>query len=271
MSLDGWQTPVVGVLGGLGPAATVTFLGQLVELTDAHRDQDHVDAIVLQHGSVPDRTQAILGAGPSPGPALARDARRLEQLGVDFIALPCNSAHAFKAEIVEGLEVEVISIVDITAEQAARQAAARGRRRGRDGDGERGGANVQASDGESGARHTVALFATEGTVAAGTYARALEAAGATPWIPPAEMQAQITAIIYDQVKAGEPADVALLGELTDRALAAGAHVVLFGCTELSVVYAEVPELQARPEIVDSLRTLAIATIERAGRRVRDSA
>ncbi|NLJ53106.1 MAG: aspartate racemase, partial [Intrasporangiaceae bacterium] len=124
---------------------------------------------------------------------------------------------------------------------------------------------------ESGARHTVALFATEGTVAAGTYARALEAAGATPWIPPAEMQAQITAIIYDQVKAGEPADVALLGELTDRALAAGAHVVLFGCTELSVVYAEVPELQARPEIVDSLRTLAIATIERAGRRVRDSA
>ncbi|MDO5503151.1 MAG: amino acid racemase, partial [Actinomycetia bacterium] len=235
MSLDGWQGTVVGILGGLGPAATVTFLDELVRLTDAHRDQDHVDAVVLQHGSVPDRTEAIIGTGPSPGPVLARDAQRLAAFGVDLIALPCNSAHAFIDEIEADLEVDVLSIVDITAERAARAPA-----------------------------RTVAVFATEGTVAAGTYARALEARGVTPWLPPSPMQAQITAIIYDQVKAGEPADVALLTSLVDEALDAGADVVLFGCTELSVVYAAEPVLQARPEIVDSLRTLAVATIERSG-------
>ena len=247
MSLKHWREPVVGILGGLGPAATVTFLDELVRLTDAPTDQDHVDAVVLQHGSIPDRTQAILHDGPSPAPALAKDCRWLESLGVSFIALPCNSAHAYRAEIEAGLDVELISIVDVTAAKAA---------------------EIAATLGESGAPHTAAVFATEGTIAAGTYARALEAQGVRPWIPPADMQAQITTIIYDQVKAGQPADVALLHDLTDRARAAGAEVVVFGCTELSVVYADDADLQARDDVIDSLRSLAIATIEKAGRRVR---
>ncbi len=247
MSLEEWRGPVVGVLGGLGPAATVTFLDELVRLTEADRDQDHVDAIVLQHGSVPDRTAAILRDGPSPGPALARDARMLQSLGVDLVALPCNSAHVFIDEIEDGLDIEVLSIVDITAQRAVQAAAGR-------------------AVGE--APHTVAVFATEGTIAAGTYERALRRLGASPWLPPGEVQASITTIIYDQVKAGRPADVTMLHELLDTALASGADSVVLGCTELSVVYAREPSLQMRGEVVDSLRSLAVATIERSGRRVR---
>lgn len=253
MRLTHWRGPVVGILGGLGPAATVTFLDQVVKLTDAARDQDHVDVIVLQHGSVPDRTQAILGEGESPVPALAADALTLERIGVDLIALPCNSAHAFKDEIIRDVTTEVFSIVDLTAARAVEVAEARAAREG----------------GEE--APPIAVFATEGSIAAGTYERAVTALGGTVWLPPEDMQRDITAIIYDQVKAGLPADVGLLEQLIDRALDAGAGVVVLGCTELSVVYAEEPSLAARPELVDSLRTLAVATIERSGRRVRDLA
>ena len=244
-----WTTPVVGVLGGLGPAATVTFLDELVRLTDADRDQDHVDAVVLQHSSVPDRTAAILHGSPSPGPVLARDAQLLEQMGVDFIVLPCNSAHAFIGDIREGLSVELLSIVGLAGEQAVETAASRSGTVG---------------------PYTIGVFATEGTIAAQTYEKDLRGRGARAWIPPGEMQSDLTRIIYDQVKAGRPADVELLGRLVDRALVEGCDAVLLACTELSIIYAQEEELSERWEVVDSLETLAIATIERTGRRVRVS-
>ena len=70
---DGRDEPV-GVLGGLGPAATVHFMQRVIELTDAARDQDHLDLLVWQHGSIPDRTAFLLGEGESPVPALVADA-----------------------------------------------------------------------------------------------------------------------------------------------------------------------------------------------------
>lgn len=242
-----WTKPVVGILGGLGPAATVTFLDELVRLTDADRDQDHVDAVVLQHSSAPDRTEAILHDSPSPGPVLARDAQLLEQMGVDFIVLPCNSAHAFIGDIRGGLSVELLSIVGLAGKQAVDTAASR--------------------SGDAGP-YTIGVFATEGTIAAKTYEKDLRGRGARAWIPPADMQADLTTIIYDQVKAGRPADVGLLGRLIDRALVEGCDAVLLACTELSIIYAQQQELSERWEVVDSLETLAIATIERCGRRVR---
>lgn len=245
--MEHWTKPVVGVLGGLGPAATVTFLDLLVRLTEADKDQDHVDAVVLQHSSVPDRTQAILHGAPSPGPVLARDAQLLEQMGVDFVVLPCNSAHAFIDEIAEGLSVDVLSIVGLSAGQAVETAASRA---------------------DDPGPHTIGVFATEGTIAAQTYEKAVRERGARAWIPPGDMQADLTTIIYDQVKGGRPVDVELLTRLVDRALAEGCDAVLFGCTELSIVYAEVEDLSERWEVVDSLETLAVATIERAGRHVR---
>ena len=67
--------PLVGVLGGVGPLATAYFLQLLVALTEAERDQDHVDAVVLNHATIPDRTDFILGRSDAdPGPVLARDA-----------------------------------------------------------------------------------------------------------------------------------------------------------------------------------------------------
>jgi len=73
----------VGVIGGVGPLATAYFLRRIVEQTEAHNDQDHVDVLVLNHATIPDRTAYILGeSSENPGPVLARDAQRLEAFGV---------------------------------------------------------------------------------------------------------------------------------------------------------------------------------------------
>jgi len=240
MSLDEWRSPVVGVLGGLGPAATVTFLGQLVRFTDAACDQEHLDAIVLQHSSTPDRTAAILhpGSADDPAPVLVADAKRLQAAGADFWVLPCNTAHHFVQAVAQAVDIPGVSIVEATAQAAVERA-------------------------EGG---PIAVFATEGTVEAGVYADEIVRQGGVCLPVPPPIQDGISRIIYEQVKANRPVDVPLLNRCVARMLSAGASVIVFGCTELSVVYEELG-LDNRPELVDSLRCLTYATIVRAGRKV----
>ncbi|MFC8190712.1 aspartate/glutamate racemase family protein [Cellulomonas sp. NPDC057328] len=233
----------VGVIGGVGPAATVSFLDLVVRHTDAGRDQDHVDMVVLQHASIPDRTAYILGdSADDPGPVMAADARRLEALGVDFVVVPCNTAHHFTDEMAAAVTVPVLSIVHETVDEVA------------------------ARPGTS----TVGLLATSGTLASGVYQRAAEERGLTVLEPDADDQRVVMGIIYDQVKAGRPADVDALRGVAGRLADRGADVVVLGCTELSVVALE-HDLLADPLLVDSLDVLARRTVVRSGHRLRDDA
>lgn len=226
----------VGVIGGVGPAATVCFLDLVVRRTAAERDQDHVDLVVLQHSAIPDRTAYILGRSTeNPGPVMAADARRLAALGVGFVVIPCNTAHHFTDEVAAAVDVPVLSIVDETADEVA---------------------SVPGT-----AR--VGVLATSGTLASGVYQRALEARGLEVLVPDDADQDVVMRIIYDEVKAGRPADVAALHAVSDRLRARGADVVLLGCTELSVVAAE-HDLLADPRYLDSLDVLARRTVVRAG-------
>jgi aspartate racemase len=236
---DDWSRPVVGVLGGLGPAATAVFLDLLVRLTDAPTDQDHLDAVVLQHASVPDRTASILDpAAPDPGPVLARDAARLAALGAGLLVLPCNTAHHFAHRIEAASDVPLISIVSETARVAAARTAA-----------------------------PIGIFATEGNIAAGIYQQAIAAAGGEFLVPDADLQADINTLIYDQVKAGRPVDLDLFETCIERMRRQGAEVVVLGCTELSVIY-DRHGYTGRDDLVDSLEVLACETITRAGARLR---
>ncbi|MDH3748418.1 MAG: amino acid racemase [Gammaproteobacteria bacterium] len=105
-----------GVLGGLGPDATVDFMSRVIALTPASTDQDHVRLLVDQNPRVPDRQDAILRNGESPGPVLAAMAAGLEAAGADFVVMPCNTAHAFEADIVGAISIPFISIVDASIE-----------------------------------------------------------------------------------------------------------------------------------------------------------
>ncbi|MDM7831349.1 cysteate racemase [Cellulomonas edaphi] len=231
----------VGVIGGVGPLATVYFMDKVVRLTQAARDQDHVDMVVMQHATIPDRTEYILGvSSDDPGPVMAADARTLERVGVSFIVVPCNTAHHFTAEVVAATSVPVLSIVEETIAEVVEQ--------------------------RPGTR-TVGVLATSGTLAAQVYQHAAEARGLSWVVPTDDEQAVVMRVIYDQVKAGQPADLAALRGVAQALVARGAQTIVLGCTELSVV-ADDADLLADPLYVDSLDVLARRTIERAGRRLR---
>jgi aspartate racemase len=109
----------LGILGGMGPAATAEFLRILTRDTPAQRDQDHPRTLVLSNPSIPDRTQAILGLGDDPTPMLRLGLERLVAWGADVLAVPCNTAHFFIDRFKEELTVPFVHIVEATVGAAA--------------------------------------------------------------------------------------------------------------------------------------------------------
>lgn len=239
------------MLGGAGPLATVLFMERVVRLTDAARDQDHVDMMVLQHATVPDRTAFLLGRSlDDPGPVLAADARRLARAGAGFLVLPCSTAHAFAGTIAAATPLPLLSAVDVTVSAVLSRDAWTSRL--------------------SGPRpEVVGLLATDGTVAAGVYADAFGARGVKTLVPDVAGQAAVTSLVYDGVKAGHGGDLTALGGVIADLRRRGAAALVLGCTELSVA-AEATPAHLLPDVVlvDSLDELARATVLRAGRKLR---
>lgn len=236
--------PPVGVIGGVGPQATAYFLDMVVRLTEAARDQDHLDMVVLNHATIPDRTAFIVGeSDEDPGPVMAEDARRLERFGVQFLVLPCNTAHHFTDEVAAAVQVPLLNIVEETVAEAMRRVPG---------------------------LRTLGLLATTGTARAGVYQRAAQRHGITCVLPEDDGQATVMRIIYEQVKAGRPVDAEAFAAVVAGLRARGAEAVVLGCTELSVVAADLRLLATDRLLVDSLDVLARRTIERAGHRVRES-
>ncbi|WP_062212496.1 aspartate/glutamate racemase family protein [Demequina oxidasica] len=232
----------IGVIGGVGPAATVEFLRRIVDMTKSDTDQGHADLVVLQHSSIPDRTAYVLDPSrENPGPVLAADARRLEAMGVAAIVIPCNTARVFIAEIDAAVHTPVVDIVQRGAEEASKLS-------------------------KPGAR--VGVLATDGTLASGTYAHALEDLGHEIVIPRPDLQARVTELIYDEVKAGRAPSRDKLDDAIYYLRGLGAEVVILGCTELSVA-AVAWDLDDK--VVDALDALAETTIELAGCAVQSRA
>jgi len=225
----------VGVIGGLGPAATVEFLARVIRWTDAQSDQEHADLVVLQHPSIPDRTAHILDeALPDPGPVLKVDATRLEAMGVVAIVIPCNTARVFIDEIEAVVTIPVVDIVQAAVD------------------------DTMASFPEAA---KVGILATTGTIRSMTYHRALEAEGLEVVAPGAAQQERIMELIYDQVKAGLPPDRALLDGAIEEVASMGATAFVLGCTELSVA-AGTWDMGER--VLDALDSLARRTVTLAG-------
>lgn len=227
---DTWRRPVLGVLGGMGPAATVTFLDALVRATPAARDQDHIDTVVLGHASTPDRTARLQDdAVADPVPYLVGDLELLGRLGADLAVIVCNTAHAF---LPADLPVPLLSLIEVGARGAVRAA---GGPVGAAGAGDAAGVgDAGAGDGDADRHPRVMLLATDGTRGSGLYQRALEDAGAQVLLPEAAGQAEVMAVIYQGVKAGVEVPTGDFLDLVAR-LRGDADAVLLGCTELSVL------------------------------------
>jgi aspartate racemase len=200
---------IIGVLGGLGPWATLDFFEKILRLTPARRDQDHLRVIIDSNAKIPDRSPAILGNGEDPTPALTATARNLERAGAELLVIPCNTAHAFYDAIAASVRIPVLHIMEEVA-AVLRREHPEIRRAG--------------------------VLATHATVAAGLYHRAFAAAGVEVLTPDDSGQEVVTQAIYGVKGAGSGmATTAGVAAVARDLVARGAEALVLGCTELPFV------------------------------------
>ena len=107
----------IGILGGMGPLATVKLFEKIVLASHADKDQDHIPIIIDSNSKIPDRTSYIIGGGDNPIDQLVESAKRLEGAGADFLIMPCNTAHYFYDEIIKFIKIPFLNMIEETAKQ----------------------------------------------------------------------------------------------------------------------------------------------------------
>lgn len=112
---------IIGILGGMGPEATIDLFYKIIKFTPAEKDQEHLRIIIDNNPKIPDRTAAILGKGEDPLPALQETAQNLEKAGADFIVIPCNTAHYFLSSIQESVNIPVLNMIEETAKETKKR------------------------------------------------------------------------------------------------------------------------------------------------------
>ncbi|MFJ5767636.1 aspartate/glutamate racemase family protein [Lysinibacillus sp. NPDC093210] len=223
----------LGIIGGVGPLATM-FIGEMiVRRTKATKDQDHVHTIIDNDTNIPDRTAFILDkTKENPVPVLIEDAKKLAAVGANLIAIPCNTAHTFYDEIAQGSPIPVLHMIRETAKRANDLGAKR-----------------------------VGILATTGTLTSRMYQDALEEFGIIPVIPDDQMKEKVMAIIYDYVKAGKDVTQEDWQPIEEAMLALNCDRIVLGCTELSIVNRD---LKLSDKYIDSLIVLAECAILACG-------
>jgi aspartate racemase len=112
---------IIGILGGMGPEATIDLFYKIIKLTPAEKDQDHLRIIIDNNPKIPERTAAILGKGEDPLPALQETAKNLEKAGADFIIIPCNTAYYFISQIQESVNIPILNMIEETAKETRKK------------------------------------------------------------------------------------------------------------------------------------------------------
>lgn len=236
--------PVAGVLSGMGPMTTATFVELVVNLTDAPTDQDHLELLIKHHPQIPDRTAYILDpTADNPLPVLIADAQQLARSGATYLVLPCNTAHYFYQALSESVNIPCLNMIEETMLFAKEQEQA---------------------------LQTVGILSTQGTLKAGIYQEIAKQHGVDCILPTEEETVALMAVIYGQVKASQPAELSALTAMMTRMMMAGAQRIILGCTELSIVREQLVAQGAvtAEQLLDPLEILARKTILAGGKTIR---
>lgn len=233
---DETKSPLVGILGGMGPAATADFYSKLIAVTPAATDQEHLRVMIWADPTVPDRSLAIAGDGEDPTAALAAGAQKLADAGAAFYVVACNGAHAFLPRVREEVDLDYLSIVEVTAEYVSSLPYAK----------------------------RAGLLATGATLQSDLYQQALSISGVEPVLPSDEDQRTVMEAIY-AVKSrrlhGEQR--AALADVASRLGEAGADVIIAACTEIPLAISE--QESVRP-LIDPAYLLANRVVHEVGVR-----
>jgi aspartate racemase len=226
---------IVGIIGGMGPEATVDLMQRIIKATPALDDQDHIRLLVDNNPKIPSRIKALVdGSGESPGPVMAAMARRLAAWGADLLAIPCNTAHYFLREVQDAVAIPVLNMINITCARILEQKPAVRR---------------------------VGLLASTAVIKTALYKDALDVHGVDMIQPPEASQNTVLAIIR-AIKAGRlDADhLEGLDTIAHELIERRAEAILIACTELSIVS---QKLRLPVSLYDSAQILAEVIVAEA--------
>jgi aspartate racemase len=201
---------LIGILGGMGPEATLDLYRYILKLTPAHKDQDHIRVLIYSNPKIPDRTKAIAQGGQSPLPYLIESASLLEKSGADIILIPCNTSHHFLPQIQEQIHVPIMNMIEEACKTLTTSLP-----------------DVK----------TVGLLATIGTVRSGIYSKVLSRVGVNVVLPSDGEQKTVQAAIA-QVKAGvhNRSTQDTFESIAKRLVKSGADAIILGCTEIPLAF-----------------------------------
>ncbi|MCS7281524.1 MAG: amino acid racemase [Desulfobacterota bacterium] len=231
---------IVGILGGMGPFATVYFFSKILELTGAKKDQDHLRIIIDNNPKIPDRTLSIKKEAEDPLPFLIESAKLLEKAGADFIVIPCVTAHYFLPDLKKAVKIPILSIIEETVRYIKKQEFEK-----------------------------FGLLATTGTINAKLFDEPLKRLKRKIITPDASDQERLVMeAIYGEngikrVGANEKAKNLIL-EAVKKLIDKGAQAIIEGCTEIPLV---LKEDDVSVPIIDVLTVLARATVDVAKGRM----
>lgn len=231
------HSPVLGILGGLGPMSSVYFYELITAHTAASCDSDHIDLLISSRATTPDRTAFITGmSDKDPLPVMMAEASRLTDAGAQLIAMPCNTAHFFYDELCRSCGVPVLNIIALTVGYAVYCGA-----------------------------NKLGVLATDGTIISGAYRSVCEMMGIGYVQCQPSAQRELMDIIYGSVKRGLPPDMDKFNLISRSLSDAGCDRLILGCTELSLI----KKMYDLPEhFIDSLDVLAACTISACGKELR---
>ena len=228
----------IGILGGMGPEVTAYFYDQIVKQTKAQTDQEHIKVLIYSNPKIPPRTDAILKLGPNPTPLLVEGFQRLKDAGVDFVVMPCVTAHYFYPEVKDQVDIPFISLLD---------------------------EGVKWAKNEVPQLRKAGLVASTGTLESQLFHDVFSKAGVKIIHPEEDEQNKVMDAIFgpEGIKAGFTSGFPkeTLVSIVKVLIARGADAIIAGCTEVPLV---LKEQDIPAPLVEPLRITARACIIEAG-------
>lgn len=232
---------VVGVIGGMGPMATAYFQEMVVDLTDAKFDQEHVDMVITNRCSTYDRTDYILGISENnPLYTLIDDAKKLETIGADILAVTCNTAHYFYDEMQKSVNIQIINMIEETTRYTKDKEYKK-----------------------------VCILGTKGTIYTKLYQNCLEKHNIGYIVLNEKYQNELMDIIYNDIKVGNYDNIKKFEKIISYVKDNGCDCVILGCTELSILKKK-NNLDSE-FYIDSLEILAREVIKYCGKNQKKEA
>lgn len=209
------QEKIVGIIGGMGPEATVDLMQRIIDLTPALDDKDHIRCIVDNNPKVPSRIKAIIeGHGQDPGPCMADMGKRLESWGADFLAIPCNTAHYYYDAVQDAVNIPVIHLIDLVS------------------------GHVKTNFPEY---EKVGMLASPAVAMTGLYAKRFKKLGIEDLWPDPVHQEKLLGVIKDIKKGNTNAHVLdTYARVCENLSEKGAKLAIIACTELSALNRPLP-------------------------------